>query len=328
MATTVRQPKAGLLIDGDILLYRAGFAAEKRVYKPKPGSWLNTHFPHLSWTSAKAAKEELTKLSGLVLKTIDFKTEVMWERSPEAVENAIHNLNSLINTIKLDMLDQFEEVELFIFLTGCGEKPNFREAIDPAYKANRNPKNKPEHLGALKEYLIKNYPTIVTQGCEADDYLAQAQYDMTRIHPDMTPVIVTLDKDLDQIRGYKYNFVDKEYKYVTETEGEIFFFHQMILGDKADNIEGVPGYGPVKTKNLFSSCINIPSYIRKAHQAYIGYYGSLDAAQRAWNKNCDLLWIWRRVPDGCPYKVPEKVSVEELYRFKGHGKTEEDPIPF
>lgn len=300
--------KVGLLFDGDILLYRAGFAAEKRVYIPIPGSLVDAKYPHMVWTSAKSAKEDCERWG------YDYKTNVTWKREPEPLENAIHNLNSIINTVTERFKDPnnlphglspiIESVESFIFITGCGTSPNFREALDPAYKANRDPKNKPVHLEALKEYLIKNYATVVTQGCEADDYLAQAQTDMRRIHPEMIPFIVTLDKDLDQIPGYKYNFVNKGTYVVTREEGENFFFRQMVLGDKADNIEGIKGYGEVKVEKLFSKCITTEDYQIKAQHAYAAAYSDYKLAIAKWNQNCDLLWIWRQVPDECPYKIP------------------------
>jgi len=302
--------KIGLLFDGDILLYRAGFAAEKRVYRPSPGSALQRSAPWAVWTSAKAAKQDCDRLG------YSYKTDVTWERQPEPVENAIHNLNSLITNVRngfasdeiihtWSALPTAEiPVEVFIFITGCGTKPNFREALDPAYKANRDPAHKPIHLNALKTYIQEHYPTIVTQGCEADDYLGQAQHDMERIHPDMLPVIVTLDKDLQQIPGYKYDFVAKELTYNSQEEGDKFFFRQMLSGDKADNISGLRGYGPVKIDNLFAKCVSVDDYRKKAQQAYIGSYANKDNAIRAWNTNCDLLWIWRQVPDVCPYKIP------------------------
>lgn len=304
--------KVGLLFDGDILLYRAGFAAEKRVYIPAPGSYLALKYPHVMWSSAKDAKADLDKWS------LDYWSNITWKREPEPLENAIHNLNSIINTVTNDIKTGAAGlpigpgeivVQSYIFITGCGTSPNFREALDPAYKANRDPKNKPVHLDALKEHLLKNYATVVTQGCEADDYLAQAQTDMTRLYPDMTPVIVTLDKDLYQIPGYKYNFVDKVVEDVSVEEGEKFFFRQMVLGDKADNIEGIKGYGEVKTEKLFAKCVSVNDYRLKAEQAYARAFHPKDNAQREWNKNCDLLWIWRKVPDECPYKVPAKVSI-------------------
>lgn len=303
--------KIGLLFDGDILLYRAGFAAEKRIYIPSGAGLLAGMSPMgLIWSSAKEAKEFCIKFG------FDYKTTIEWKREPEPVENAIHNLNSIINTTEYVITNHSfgpgiicpNEVSTYIFLTGNSSIANFREGIYAPYKANRDPSHKPIHLEALKIYLLAHYNCVQTEGCEADDYLSQAQTDMENLYSDMTPVIVSLDKDLNQIRGYKYNFVDKKISYNTSDEGTCWFFQQMVIGDKADNIPGLKGYGEVKTANLFSKCTSLDSYGRVALQAYISSYGSLQLALPHWNRNCELLWIWRKVPDECPYKIREKIK--------------------
>jgi 5'-3' exonuclease len=85
----------------------------------------------------------------------------------------------------------------------------------------------------------------VYEGIEADDAIA---IEATKFGDDS--VIVSLDKDFDQVQGWHYNFVKKDKYYITHEEGLFNFYCQFLVGDRIDNIIGVQGIGPVKAKNL------------------------------------------------------------------------------
>ena len=91
-------------------------------------------------------------------------------------------------------------------LTG---KNNFRYQIATTvpYKGNRVDKPKPKHLAFLRNYLVKEWGASISEGEEADDTIA---IEATKLGDNC--VIVSLDKDLDQIVGWHYNFVTDEIK--------------------------------------------------------------------------------------------------------------------
>jgi 5'-3' exonuclease len=61
---------------------------------------------------------------------------------------------------------------------------------------------------------------------------------------------VSLDKDLDQVSGWHYNFVKKNKYFITEAEGLLNFYMQFLVGDSVDNIKGARGIGPKKARIL------------------------------------------------------------------------------
>ena len=64
--------------------------------------------------------------------------------------------------------------------------------------------------------------------------------------------MVSIDKDFNQVAGWHYNFVKKDKYYVSEEEGLRFFYKQILMGDKADNIVGIPKVGPVKAEKMLA----------------------------------------------------------------------------
>lgn len=82
-------------------------------------------------------------------------------------------------------------------------------------------------------------------------------------------VIVTLDKDLDQVAGWHYNFVTKKRYWVTPEEGKYFFYQQVLTGDRIDNIPGLPKVGPVKAKKILGEISDETTYKEKVLAAYM-----------------------------------------------------------
>lgn len=155
------------------------------------------------------------------------------------VKTAQNNMGSFINEIAEDL--NIEKAEMF--LSG---KTNFRNdvAVTAPYKGNRKGE-KPRHHQMLRDYLIEKYEATVSENQEADDDIAIRCTELGD-----TSVIVSLDKDFDQVQGWHYNFVKKEKYYVTAEEGLLNFYCQFLEGDRIDNIVGVKGIGKVKARKL------------------------------------------------------------------------------
>ena len=166
------------------------------------------------------------------------------------------------------------------FLTGKG---NFREsiAVTVPYKGQRIAE-KPVHLQALRDHLVNSWGFEVVQGIEADDAVGIAAYAV----PEDQSIMVHIDKDLNQFRGWHYNYRKKEKYYVTEFEGLAAFYTQILTGDRIDNIVGLKGIGPVKAKRILEECTNENELYQAVLKAYEG------DLQRVL-ENGQLLWLQR-----------------------------------
>ena len=166
------------------------------------------------------------------------------------------------------------------FLTGKG---NFRDsiAVTVPYKGQRV-SEKPVHLQALRCHLVTSWGFTVVQGIEADDAVGIAAYAV----PEDETIMVHIDKDLNQFRGWHYNYKKKEKYYVTEFEGLTAFYTQILTGDRIDNIVGLKGIGPVKAKKVLEKCTNESELYQAVLKAYE------DDQQRVL-ENGQLLWLQR-----------------------------------
>lgn len=198
------------------------------------------------------------------------------------------------------------------FLSG---KDNFRYnvATIAPYKGTRK-SDKPPHYKAIREYLTDFYNAEIVDGAEADDALAEAQTDET--------VICSVDKDLKQVAGYHYDFKTDELVYVEELEGMTWFFTQMCIGDKSDNIPALKNPykaftkkgEPAKNPPNFTELTTEPLLKDKTPQEQLETVVDLFKKQygeewfKAFDEIATLLWIRRK--DAITYKDCNLFNVE------------------
>lgn len=185
-------------------------------------------------------------------------------------------------------------------------KPNFREAIavSKPYKGTRK-QDKPLHFYNLFAYIISEYDVILCNGIEADDQMMidhQAALDTT--------VICSRDKDLFQELGTYFGwecgkqpqrdmFTCDDIGFIENTPkglkgyGRKFFYAQMLVGDKVDNIPGLPGAGPAAAVKLLVDCEDDVSCFKAVKQAYKGKGFGKDY----FFEQADLLWMIREKTD-------------------------------
>jgi 5'-3' exonuclease len=133
--------------------------------------------------------------------------------------------------------DRTQATEYRVFISGTD---NFRYRLFPDYKANRLGVTRPEHLGAVQQFLVKRWGATIVNGYEADDAIGIAATEDS--------VICSIDKDLRQISGEHYNFVKDTFEVVSPEDATYQLYSQMLIGDSSDNIRGVEGIGPVKAR--------------------------------------------------------------------------------
>jgi len=127
----------------------------------------------------------------------------------------------------------------------CMTSPNnFRKALYPDYKANRTAR-KPLGFRLAREHLQQSYKTYERDGLEADDCLGI----LGTLPATKNPIIVSGDKDLDQIPGRHANMAGDVYE-VSPEQGQAFFWTQCLTGDSTDNYPGCPGIGPKTAQKI------------------------------------------------------------------------------
>ena len=269
--------------DGDLLVYRAGFAAEKAVY----------HVGHLGAFHDFESKKE----ANAYCDDNDIpREEIVSERELEPVGHALYNTKSILRTT----MEKLGSDDITVYLSG---PTNFRTGIATIkpYKGNRDETHKPAHGPAIKEYLEKNYDTVYSVDEEADDLVAYSHRAMWREDADSS-VLASTDKDLDMVPGLHYNFVKDRSYYVAPEEGIRWFYTQLLTGDSTDNIPGVPRIGPVNAEAILADIADDEWSLYQAVRAlYIQGYPDMDP-DAALLENAQLLWMrtkpneWWRPP--------------------------------
>lgn len=212
-----------VFIDGDVICYRAGFAAEQRIVEIDP--------------------EDGGKIT---------RIEV------EPLEHALQNLKEIVE----HCLTELGTSDYHIYLTG---KNNFRKqtATIKEYKGNRKNARYPIHLDDLKEYLLKNHPTSVSDGQEADDDLGIA---LTEAGD--SGIVVSNDKDLLMVPGKHFVYTKDEKIVVTPEQGRRHFWTQVLTGDATDNIMGCPQIGPKKSEKALDGITDEQDYYDVVYGLY------------------------------------------------------------
>jgi len=176
------------------------------------------------------------------------------------------------------MVRKYEPSHLMIaFDKGRSSK---RLAIDPEYKANRHKKrenDKPRspmdeafaqdfrpQMGMFMNLCLKNgLPFLSLDDVEADDIIATAALSFANVFDKI--VIVSADHDLHQLIRHNIIVVKPSVSY-RDIEEEIYDTKAImeewgvepkrlpeiwaLMGDKGDNIKGIPGIGPKKATKL------------------------------------------------------------------------------
>ena len=169
------------------------------------------------------------------------------------------------------------------FLTGSN---NYRKeiAVTAPYKGNRV-QERPVHYQLVRDYLTSAWGCEVIDGQEADDAIGIAAYSYG--DDDEAYIIMTIDKDLDMIRGWHYNFTKDMKYFVQEDDTMRTFYTQVLTGDRVDNIPGLKGIGPKKAEKILKDCSSEKDMYAAVLKAY-------DNNEEYLWEQAKLLWIRRK----------------------------------
>lgn len=225
------------LIDGDIVVYAAAFAAQKIQY--------NLHLVEGESVQETPAQTFLYKkeLNNYLEENSIEEFEVRSSLLVEPLSYALSNAKSMIHYIQETLTPK----EIVVFLSG---EDNFREKIATysKYKGNRDSAPVPIHKDAVIDYLKRVFGAVVIDGQEADDAMGIRQcgdIDST--------IICSSDKDLKQIPGWHYHIPTASVLYQPTEDADRMFYCQAMTGDPTDNIAGCPGVGAATAEKYYDA---------------------------------------------------------------------------
>ncbi|SKA47205.1 DNA polymerase I [Photobacterium toruni] len=194
----------------------------------------------------------------------------------------------VVNMLR-SMLRQFSTDRIAVIFDAKGK--TFRDEIYPEYKANRPPM--PDDLRGQIEPLhavIKamGLPLIAISGVEADDVIGTLA---TQASKQGMPVLIsTGDKDMAQLVDQHVTLINTMTDVVMDAAGveekfgigpELIIDYLALMGDKVDNIPGVPGVGEKTAKALLQGIGGLNAlYANLDDIAPLGFRGSKTMAKK------------------------------------------------
>jgi 5'-3' exonuclease len=180
-----------------------------------------------------------------------------------------------------------------VIAVGPPDGKNYRDDLYPEYKQIPSRvtgrKARPPHFQKVKEYLYSLEQTVVADNIEADDLLGILS---RQLGDDC--VIVTVDKDMDQLAGRHYNpkWMKERYYIVNEEQADRFFLEQLLKGDPIDKIPGLPKCGPMKAAKILETAKTVAEAASLVLDEYFLTY------DKDWESyflaNGKLLWLQRK----------------------------------
>lgn len=199
-----------------------------------------------------------------------------------------------------------------VLVTGRGSHKGYRYAVAKAkpYQGQRSGSRRPKNWEFLREVIEggdSGFPTEVTQVAEADDlfgkYSSELGYENV--------VVLTQDKDMRMVPGWHMDWKERTLVLVAPDTFELWhnekcygrkwFWLQMLHGDTADNIPGLPKYinekgnaalcGEKTALKLLADCKTNDEARATVFGLYEGYYGQgwqehlLEQAVLLWMRN-------------------------------------------
>jgi hypothetical protein len=293
--------KLTVIVDGDPIVYRAGFASQRDdrhlilyVEDEMEEKWFSKRDGK---TALAQQKEYLAKLNedGYNYEIVDEEVVVV----PEPVENCLATVKGILKDTRYTVAEHFslepDQVILRVLLSGPG---NFRldlATIRP-YKGNRKEDNKPHWYQQIRNYLTETWDAEVIEGREADDECSIVQR-----QSDSPTIIATIDKDLDMVPGRHYDYVRRTF-YVTEpSEGMALFYKQVLSGDSTDNIAGCYKIGAGRAATI------VDTYLSEHPADWEGLWelivSTYDASIEKYGEACPYFDLYRK-------SGPEAVALE------------------
>lgn len=191
---------------------------------------------------------------------IPIKVDGKFVYEEKSEEQMLKTADKIMNSI----LTKTKSTGYIAYVKGVG---NFRYAINPEYKANRN-KQSPIWWNCIRDYLITKWGAIQPNNIEVDDAVS------ITVRKVDNSFICALDNDLLGLEGTHYNWRLDKWITVSMEEAEQKFWSDMITGQPGDNIKGIPGRGKKYAERLIKYCDESDlCYHTQVLDEYIQHFG-------------------------------------------------------
>jgi len=195
----------------------------------------------------------------------------------------------IVTSMMRSLVNQYPDSRIAVVFDAKGK--TFRDDYYPEYKANRP--SMPDDLRSQIEPIhniirAMGFPLVMIEGVEADDvigtYAAQATAAKTSL------LISTGDKDMAQLVNEHVTLINTMNDTIMDVAGvnekfgippELIIDYLALMGDKVDNIPGVPGVGEKTALALLQGIGSIESLYKNLDKiADLGFRGSKTMAKK------------------------------------------------
>ncbi len=210
---------------------------------------------------------------------------------PESMSNGEIQTNAIYGVVNMlrSMMKQFASERIAVVFDAKGK--TFRDDMFKEYKANRP--SMPDELRSQIEPLhaiirAMGLPLLVVPGVEADDVIGTLASQASQ--QGMPVLISTGDKDMAQLVDENVTLINTMTNVVMDPQGvvdkfgigpELIIDFLALMGDKVDNIPGVPGVGEKTALALLQGIGGLDElYQRLDDIAPLGFRGSKTMAKK------------------------------------------------
>ena len=172
----------------------------------------------------------------------------------KSIDTMMHNHDVAVETLRL--LAGAEKAVSHLTASHGDKGKRYELAIQKEYQVVRKGKDKPKHLHTIKSWMERARGAVNHEFQEADDGLCQANWQSILEETPELSVLVSKDKDLQMCHGFHLDWDSGELEFVEGYgyleldrskstpkiigKGPAYFWAQMLMGDGADSIQGLP----------------------------------------------------------------------------------------
>ncbi len=243
--------------------------------------------------------------------------------------NAIYGVVNMVRS----MMRQFASDRIAVIFDAKGK--TFRDEMYSEYKANRPPM--PDDLRCQIEPLhniirAMGLPLLSIEGVEADDVIGTLANQASQAG--MSVLISTGDKDMAQLVDDNVTLINTMTNVVMDREGvvekfgippELIIDYLALMGDKVDNIPGVPGVGDKTATALLQGIGGLDSLYENLDKiADLGFRGSKTMAKKLEDNRENAYMSYKlatikldveleNTPESLHKQTPDRDALIELY---------------
>lgn len=329
-----KKPETILLVDADILCFRAAAAVEKRTVIVKH---LKTG-QEKEFTTRTEFRKSLKERFGEDWKSKEPRYSYEDVQTAESLSAPLHNIKARLHLFK----EKFPGCKIELYLGGG---KNFRNdlPLPKPYKGTREYSLKPVYLQEVRDYTRTVHKAVDVEALglniECDDMLSVRAYE--ELAEGNNPIISSMDKDTYQADGISvYNHVEENAEVVKipllgelvdhgkkgiKGTGFMFFAFQLLFGDTVDTYHPTDildiRYGEKSAYNDLKDCKTTAEVADKVVAKYKEWFPG-EVVYTSWDGK-EIKTDWQGMLDTyfkCAYMLrskDDKTTWQEFFKERG-----------